>query len=377
MVRQSGAQHLASKTANRELDAAFADAIKNHPIEARSHFEIVDPDAWQVRPAGRANVELMRSYGWAGPFRLSIDGKDFDVFGREGECEASQRLFLNDWGIEIGQSRHAPVNTNSTRVYFIAAFIFASVIGVSFVMYYISSIPSDIYARKPQPQVTANCRQTREVEDVKPAQVRELDECRKSNISNSDSPRDSKNRRDEQSHNVALSRHANSMVKQRSNVNKQRGARSEVGVKQLSNTQEEPKFKAVEVPNKNTVRISACNDKIQHQQKEATDSVAIVQYRPNTQHVMSPKTLDTSHKDITEERQGKWKSKITKHLELGNKLPATLEELRRFIGASCPSKTDGWGVIMRYDTDGTKWSIVSAGPDGLFDTDDDILVSGP
>ena len=80
---------------------------------------------------------------------------------------------------------------------------------------------------------------------------------------------------------------------------------------------------------------------------------------------------------ITEECQGKWNSKITKHLELGNKLPATLEELRRFIGASCPSKKDGWGAIMRYDTDGTKWSIRSAGPDGLFDTDDDILVPGP
>ena len=76
-----------------ELDFIFADAINKHPAEAKSHFEIVDPNAWRVLPSGQANIVLMQGYGWIGPFDFSLHGQDYEVFGRKGQCEASQKLF--------------------------------------------------------------------------------------------------------------------------------------------------------------------------------------------------------------------------------------------------------------------------------------------
>lgn len=69
---------------NKELDFAFSEAIRKHPLEARSHFEIVDPAVWKIFPAGKGNISAMQRLGWSGPFGFSVSGQDFEAFGRKG-----------------------------------------------------------------------------------------------------------------------------------------------------------------------------------------------------------------------------------------------------------------------------------------------------
>ena len=83
---------------NKELDGAFAEAIRKHPLEARSHFEIVDPLVWKIFPAGKGNISVIQRYWWSGPFRFSVSGQEFEAFGRKGKCEISQKMFLEEWG---------------------------------------------------------------------------------------------------------------------------------------------------------------------------------------------------------------------------------------------------------------------------------------
>ena len=97
---------------NKELDVAFSEAIRKHPLEARSHFEIVDPAAWKIFPAGKGNVQMMKGCGWSGPFEFSISGQDFEAFGRKGKCEISQKMFLEDWGI-VFDSRKTSASTTA------------------------------------------------------------------------------------------------------------------------------------------------------------------------------------------------------------------------------------------------------------------------
>lgn len=80
---------------------------------------------------------------------------------------------------------------------------------------------------------------------------------------------------------------------------------------------------------------------------------------------------------VTKDCLERWKRGMAKYLGLGNRPPGAFAELCNFIGASCPSRKDGWGNSLRYETDGQKWTIASSGEDGKFETDDDIVVFGP
>lgn len=57
------------------------------------------------------------------------------------------------------------------------------------------------------------------------------------------------------------------------------------------------------------------------------------------------------------------------------KVPMTLQKLRMFSSPSLSFK-DGWGVKMRYVTDGVEYIVSSSGPDKTFDTEDDIASKG-
>ena len=57
----------------------------------------------------------------------------------------------------------------------------------------------------------------------------------------------------------------------------------------------------------------------------------------------------------------------------GEGLPESLEALRRF-NPSAAAAVDAWGRKIRYERlSDTSFRLRSAGPDGAFDTDDDIV----
>ena len=69
-----------------------------HPIEARSHFEIVDPGVWRVVRVGEG-TQFFAKY-WTGPFPFAIDGVQYEAFAERDACAASQETFLKDLGVE-------------------------------------------------------------------------------------------------------------------------------------------------------------------------------------------------------------------------------------------------------------------------------------
>ena len=87
-----------NKETKSKLNELFWDAVARHPQEAKSHFEIVDPDVWKMRPAGFVRRSDTVSARWAGPFRFQVGRDEFEVYGRRGRIETSQRLFLSDYG---------------------------------------------------------------------------------------------------------------------------------------------------------------------------------------------------------------------------------------------------------------------------------------
>jgi len=64
----------------------------------------------------------------------------------------------------------------------------------------------------------------------------------------------------------------------------------------------------------------------------------------------------------------------------GKKCPAKLDELATYLGAADPDlpvKTDPWGHELVIKCDAKTFTMISLGPDGKADTDDDIRVSAP
>ena len=57
-----------------------------------------------------------------------------------------------------------------------------------------------------------------------------------------------------------------------------------------------------------------------------------------------------------------------------DKTPAKLEDLYWVCGNLMPSVEDGWGRHFYYESAGGDYAIQSAGPDGKFQTDDDVTV---
>jgi len=80
------------------LNDLFAEQVRLHPQEARSHFEIVDPEVWQIVRAGPAKGSKKK--GWVGPFFFCVDGVSYEAYARRDRCAESQRMFLEDWGVE-------------------------------------------------------------------------------------------------------------------------------------------------------------------------------------------------------------------------------------------------------------------------------------
>lgn len=85
----------------KSLDGIFAEQVRLHPDEARSHFEIVDPDVWRVVEAGNAYLVLNDGSDWRGPFSFSVGGIRYEAYAHRNRCAESQRLFLEDWGVEV------------------------------------------------------------------------------------------------------------------------------------------------------------------------------------------------------------------------------------------------------------------------------------
>ena len=125
--------------ANTELNALFSEAIRKHPLEARSHFEIVDPDVWKVFPAGKRNISVLRRYWWSGPFEFSVSGQGFKAFGRKGKCEISQKMFLEDWGF-VDNPRKTRASTNATSTNAIGRTIFGIGASITIVLIIILAI---------------------------------------------------------------------------------------------------------------------------------------------------------------------------------------------------------------------------------------------
>ena len=67
---------------------------------------------------------------------------------------------------------------------------------------------------------------------------------------------------------------------------------------------------------------------------------------------------------------------VTAFFSRHSRLPANLEELTQSIDESEPIVTtipnDPWGTAYRYEAQGNAFYLTSAGPDTLFDTDDDV-----
>ena len=64
----------------KSLDGIFAEQVRLHPDEARSHFEIVDPDVWRVVEAGNAYLVLNDGSDWRGPFSFSVGGIRYEAY---------------------------------------------------------------------------------------------------------------------------------------------------------------------------------------------------------------------------------------------------------------------------------------------------------
>lgn len=85
----------------KSLDGIFAEQVRLHPEEARSHFEIVDPDVWRVVEAGNVYLILKDCSDWKGPFSFSVGGIRYEAYAHHDRCAESQRLFLEDWGVQV------------------------------------------------------------------------------------------------------------------------------------------------------------------------------------------------------------------------------------------------------------------------------------
>ncbi len=78
------------------IDDVFREAVRNHPKEAKSHFEIVDPGVWRYDVAGRLSG---LGKEWVGPYQYRDDGVEYDAYGLRTGILASQMMFLEDLGI--------------------------------------------------------------------------------------------------------------------------------------------------------------------------------------------------------------------------------------------------------------------------------------
>ena len=82
------------------VNADFAKAVAEHPREARSHFDIVDPSVWRFEVKGQLGI---LGNDWVGPFPFEIEGIEYEAYGLKNRIAGSQRLFLSDLGIYDGR----------------------------------------------------------------------------------------------------------------------------------------------------------------------------------------------------------------------------------------------------------------------------------
>lgn len=58
--------------------------------------------------------------------------------------------------------------------------------------------------------------------------------------------------------------------------------------------------------------------------------------------------------------------------------PMSMGDIQRMFRLDAKAVSDEWGTEMRYlQKDGEKWTLFSAGPDGAFETQDDISYEIP
>ena len=96
------------------LNDKFTEQIRLHPREAKSHFEIVDPDVWRVVRKGEADSKEIKRLKLIGPFSFNIDGVSYEAYARRSGCADSQRMFLDDWAGESSSKKEGVISANES-----------------------------------------------------------------------------------------------------------------------------------------------------------------------------------------------------------------------------------------------------------------------